>query len=182
MQEVFDLNDARRLLREGALLAYPTEAVYGLGCDPFNQEAVQKLLDLKHRSSRMGLIVLIAEWSQLFSLTDNVSEVALQPVKKTWPGPVTWVFPKSDKIPEWISGDKKSVAIRMSAHPVAHALALEGPVVSTSANLSGQAAATTLETLRLQFPQGIDAVVMGSLGGLTQPSAIYDVQSGVRLR
>lgn len=174
--------DARELLKHGKIIAYPTEAVYGLGCSPFDQQAVNVLLALKHRPKSKGLILLIADWSQLIPLIAPISDELLVPVRAAWPGPVTWVFPKASTIPDWLSGEHDSIAIRMSAHPIAHQLCIDGPVVSTSANINGQEPAIDLPGLRLQFPQGIDAVVSGDLGGLNQPSAIFDVRTGVRLR
>jgi len=167
---------------EGDIIAYPTEAVYGLGCDPFNEQAVTRLLALKQRGVEKGLILLIAHWEQLFSLIDELPQALLLPVKNTWPGPVTWVFPKARHLPEWITGSHDSIAIRMSAHPIARELCKDHPLVSTSANQSGQPPATDLRSLCQQFPQGIDAVFEGDLGGSSKPSDIFDVQTGARLR
>lgn len=182
MKIINQVGDARESLQQGKVVAYPTEAVYGLGCDPFNQQAVEKILALKHREKRKGLILLIADWSQLIPLIAPISDSLLDPVRATWPGPVTWIFPKSDLIPDWVSGQHDGIAIRMSAHTIAHQLCVDGPVISTSANISGQDPAIDLAGLRLQFPQGIDAVLSGDLGGLNQPSKIFDVMTGTRLR
>lgn len=183
MMKIIDrFEDAQKLLQEGMILAYPTEAVYGLGCDPFNKDAVEKILTLKRRPTHKGFIILIADWGQLSSLTKAIPIEKLEAVQRTWPGPVTWLFPKSANIPEWLCGEHESVAIRMSTHPIAHKLCKEGPIVSTSANLSGLKPARTLNELEEQFPTGIDAVFAGDLGGANQPSAIYDVLSGQRLR
>ncbi len=176
------VEEARALLKKGGVLAYPTEAVYGLGCDPFNQHAVEKIGILKHRSMSKGLILLIADWSQLMPLIGFVTDAQLDSVRATWPGPVTWVFPKSNLIPEWLSGQHDGIAIRMTAHPVSRALCTEGPVVSTSANISGNVPVVDLLHLQELFPQGVDAVLAGDLGGLSQPSSIFDVRSGIRLR
>ncbi len=176
------VEEARPMLERGGILAYPTEAVYGLGCDPFNQTAIESIHALKGREADKGFIVLIAEWKQLFPLIAPVSEKQLATVRATWPGFVTWVFPREPSLPEWISGKKNSIAIRMSAHPIAQALSASAPIISTSANLSGHPPATTIEQLLHQFPTGIDALVQGTLGGLNQPSPIYDVLSGKQLR
>ena len=182
MKIINQVNDARQRLALGKIIAYPTEAVYGLGCDPFNQQAVETLLALKQRSSCKGFIVLIADWSQLAPLIGAVPEHLLDAVRATWPGPVTWVFPKSIIIPEWLSGQYDSIAIRMSAHSVARGLCVAGPVISTSANISGQEAAVDIAGVCAQFPHGIDAMLAGDLGGSGKPSAIYDVLNGRRLR
>ena len=182
MNIISSVGEASALLKKGSVLAYPTEAVYGLGCDPFNQDAVEKIAILKHRSMSKGLILLIADWSQLTPLIGFVTDEQLKSVRATWPGPVTWIFPKSSLIPEWLSGQHDGIAIRMTAHPVARALCSEGPVVSTSANISGHEPVVDLANLQVQFPQGVDAVLAGDLGGLCQPSSIFDVRSGIRLR
>ncbi len=182
MKIIHQVDVALECLQQGGIIAYPTEAVYGLGCDPFNRESVERLCALKQRATSKGLILLISDWSQLTPLIAPVSDAMLDSVRKTWPGPVTWIFPKSAVIPGWLSGDHDGIAIRMSAHPIAHDICQNGPVVSTSANISGQDPAVDLAGLRLQFPDGIDAVLSGDLGGLSQPSQIYDVRTGARLR
>jgi L-threonylcarbamoyladenylate synthase len=176
------VSQALDALRLGQVLAYPTEAVYGLGCDPFNQHAVQRILSLKGRKVSKGLIVLIAEWPQLFALIGDLPLAMLDCVTETWPGPTTWIFPKSDSIPPWLSGDNDSIAIRMTGHPVARQLCQLGPIVSTSANPHGQEPARSLEALDQFFSEGLDGVVVGDLGKESQPSAIYDVLTGKRLR
>lgn len=174
--------EALSYLENGDIIAYPTEAVYGLGCDPFNEQAVEKLLALKQRDKSKGLILLIANDDQLRSLIDIVPEDRLNAVKATWPGHVTWVFPKSQRVPSWVSGDHHTVAIRMSAHPIAQDLCVNGPIISTSANLSGHEPALDIDSLYAQFPRGIDAVLKGALGQENKPSRMYDVLSGVSFR
>jgi len=164
------------------VIAYPTEAVYGLGCDPFNQHAVEALLALKQRAVSKGLIVLVSDWEQVWPLIGEVPEDKLNTVKQTWPGPVTWIFPKSDAVPSWLSGEHASLAIRMTAHPIARALCQYGPLVSTSANVAGLAPAVNIEALDHVFPENVAGVVVGDLGGDAAPSEIYHVLDGMRCR
>ncbi len=175
-------NEALQYLVRGQIVAYPTEAVYGVGCDPFNQHAVEKILQLKHRSFRQGLIVLIGDWLQLDALIQPIAPEKMLKVQASWPGPTTWIFPKSAHVPLWISGEHDSVAVRMSAHPVARQLCQHGPIVSTSANKSGEPPAKSIAELHVQFPQGVDVVVDGELGGAAQPSAVFDVLTDTRWR
>ncbi len=182
MNVIHSTETARLYLSQGKILAYPTEAVYGLGCDAFNRHAVERILQLKQRDVSKGLIILIADWTQLFDLIQNIADNVLEMVRATWPGPVTWVFPKSKKIPTWLSGSYDTIAIRMTAHALAHELCIDGPIVSTSANPASQSPAVSLETLRNYFPNGIDAVMAGSLGEATKPSAIYHALTGEQLR
>ena len=182
MHMIHDIGEARCLLSEGKIIAYPTEAVYGLGCDPFDQKAVKYLLALKQRPIHKGLILLISDWAQLTPLIITISESQLDRARQTWPGPVTWLFPKASMIPDWLSGSHGTIAIRMTNHPVAKQLCLEGPIISTSANISSHLPARDLDNLFAQFPSGVDGCVIGDLGSQKQPSFIYDILTGNRLR
>lgn len=182
ISRITDLNQAVLDMHAGHVLAYPTEAVYGLGCDPFNQAAVKRILTLKQRAPQQGLIVLIADWPQLFGLIGDIPVARLNIIKETWPGPVTWVFPKADCVPDWICGDHSSIAVRMTAHPIAQKLCQLGPIVSTSANPHGKTPARSLAELDHLFPTGLDGVIVGDLGTETQPSVIYDALTDQRFR
>lgn len=176
------VEDAHILLRQGGVIAYPTEAVYGLGCDAFNQTAVETVRTLKGRAGNKSMITLIADWPQLFPLIAPISEKQLEKIRKTWPGFVTWVFPSPASLPTWLASEQNTIAIRMTAHPIAAALSAHMPIISTSANLSGQAPCLDEAQLRQQIPQGIDAIVNGPLGSTTTPSPIFDIQTGQQLR
>lgn len=178
------LRDAVHALRGGGVVAYPTEAVWGLGCDPLNNAAVDRLLTLKKRDWRKGLILIAADFSQLVPYVQLPSRSAQKRAFSTWPGPATWVFPASDHCPMWISGERDTVAIRVTAHPVAAELCLAwgGALVSTSANRSGRAPARSVSAVRLQFPQQLDALLPGALGGLAGPTPIRQVITGHLLR
>jgi L-threonylcarbamoyladenylate synthase len=182
LKQILNLELARQYLSDGLIIAYPTEAVYGLGCDPFNEQAVTTLLNLKNRSADKGLILLISNWQQLIPLIDSVDESRIEKVRDSWPGPITWIFPKSNTIPKWISGEHRTIAIRMTSHPIARELCKNGPLVSTSANMVRHEPARTIDQLEMEFSTGIDAVIMGDVGSALEPSAIYDVLTGLRLR
>jgi len=182
MINLMNIDKARELILAGDVIAYPTEAIYGLGCDPFNQQAVEALLALKQRSVSKGLIILVSTWEQVWPLIGDVPEARLEAVKQTWPGPVTWIFPKSEAVPAWLSGEHDGLAIRMTAHPIARALCEHAPLVSTSANLTGSHPAKTIDDLECMLVDGVAGVVAGDLGGRTSPSDIYHVLDGVRVR
>ena len=182
MNLIKSIHEARQLLDDGHIIAYPTEAVYGLGCNPFNQTAVQKLLQLKNRSVAKGLIILISDWMQLWPLIGDVPDAALEAVKKTWPGPRTWIFPKSDVVPSWLTGSHHGIAIRMTAHVIARALCVDGPIVSTSANLSGGEPMRDMNALKALFPEGVSGVLAGDLGQACGVSEIYNVLDGAQIR
>lgn len=170
-------------LREGAVIAYPTEGVWGLGCDPAQPESVSKILALKRRSWKQGLILAAGEISQIESLLTEVTEDERRQLEANWPGPVTFLVPAT-KAPEWIRGTHETVAIRVSTHPVIRGICAEfkGPIVSTSANPSGKPPASSMLRLRQYFGREIDEVVPGELGGAAGASEIRDLRAGDVIR
>src|SRR5512143_218632 len=136
----WQLREAVRVLHHGGLIAYPTEAVYGLGCDPRNADAVLRLLNLKQRPWQKGLILIAADLAQLDPYLLPLDEMMRARVVPTWPGPNTWLLPARVETPHWLRGEHDTLAVRVTAHPVAAALcrAFGGPIVSTSANLAGK--------------------------------------------
>lgn len=179
-----DIAPAIGALRNGGIIAYPTEAVYGLGCDPLNQVAVQQLLSLKKRPVAKGLILIAAAWEQLVPYVEAVPRKVMAQVLATWPGPVTWLFPATSMTPDWIRGEHAAVAVRVTAHPIACALCsgFGRPMVSTSANTTGQVPARDADSVKELFTTGVEVIVQGKVGGLLQPTAIRDVMTGKILR
>lgn len=175
---------AVNILKSGGVIAYPTEGVYGLGCDPFNPAAVHKLLQIKQRPVHKGLILIASDWETLKTLVSNVPIDRLNEVKATWPGPYTWIFPAADSVPPWIRGDYETVALRVTDHPIACALckAFEGPIVSTSANIANTPPLHRVEDVREQFIDKVDFILPGRVGSLSGPTIIRDVISGQILR
>ena len=172
-------------LAAGGVIAYPTEAVWGLGCDPFNEEAVMKLLDVKNRPVAKGLILIASSLDQLPELKASLTSEQLETVSATWPGPVTWLLPDPQHcIPSWIKGEHPTVAVRVTAHPLVRALCEQvgGAVVSTSANDAGEPEIRSQSRLEQEFGDRIDAVISGELGSSAEPSQIRDLLSGARLR
>jgi L-threonylcarbamoyladenylate synthase len=168
-------------LKAGNIIAYPTEAVYGLGCDPINEQAVMQLLHIKQRPIEKGLILIAASLAQLepyLLLTDDI----LAKVLPTWAGAVTWVIPAKPDVPRWLTGEHDSLAVRVTAHPIARQLCEQygGAIVSTSANISTQPAFRSAVEVANAFPDLF--VLDGALGDLAKETAIYDVLSGERLR
>lgn len=160
-------------IKKGNLILYPTEGVYGLGCDPGNLQAIEALLALKQRSWEKGLILVAANLDQLRPYIGALSPEDEQLLGQTWPGPVTWVLPANPLIDPLIVGNHKTLACRVSAHPVVQALcqAFGGPIISTSANVSDLPPARTQAQAKEIFPM-IDVIVPGELGTLTGPTPI----------
>jgi len=182
MKVFTQIDDALIAVKQGKIIAYPTEAVFGLGCDPFNQQAVEALLALKKRDITKGMILIINNWHQLDNLSQPLSQQQHTQLTQHWPGPVTFLLPKSQHIPYWISGQHSKVAVRMTNHPIAKQLCQSTPLVSTSANISTLQPALTHQQLREQFSDGIAGIVEGKLGSQQQPSQIIDITTQQRLR
>lgn len=180
------VDSAPAALRAGAVIAYPTEAVWGLGCDPGNQAAVLKLLQLKQRPVEKGMILVAAALTQLdgWVQVDALPPGRRAEVLATWPGAHTWILPAGPRAPRWITGEHSGIAVRISAHPLVAALcrAWDGPLVSTSANLAGRPPARRRAELDPNLLRDLDGLVDGATGGLDQPTPIRDALTGQVLR
>lgn len=176
--------EAARVLRRGGLVAYPTEAVFGLGCDPRDPAALKRLLTLKGRPAMKGLILIAAEVRQLEAWVQPLPPAAAERVCRSWPGPVTWLIPARSGVSPLLRGAHESLAVRVTAHPVAAALAraFGGALVSTSANPAGAEPAREIDALRARFGDAIDYYLAGPLGDRDRPSEIRDALSGEILR
>ena len=177
---------AQDILRNGGIIAYPTESVWGLGCDPMQAPAVRTLLRIKQRSEERGLIVVASTIAQLDAWIDRstVPEFRWNAICQMWPGPHTWIFPATHYVPPWIRGKHASVAVRVSAHPVIQCLCTywKAPLVSTSANITGQPPPHALDAISPMIIDSIDAVIEGQTGNLAQPTSIRDAYTGETLR
>lgn len=179
------IDEAAGILRQGGIIAYPTEGVWGLGCDPGNENAVSRLLVMKARPESKGLILVAGTLDQVEPLLESLEHNQRQVLQESWPGPVTWLVPDVDQlIPDWIKGQFETVALRVSGHPLVAGLCEKfgGMIVSTSANPGDEPPALTQEEVESYFPSGIDMIVPGELGGLSGPSEIRDLASGRVLR
>lgn len=174
---------AREILR-GGVVAYPTEAVWGLGCDPFNQSAVQKILLLKNRSVEKGLILVAGNIQQIDFLTEGLSSSELNLLNSSWPGHTTWLIPHHGRVPSFVSGKFDSVAVRVSTHPVITALCslVGGPIVSTSANPQGMRPANSSMSVRRYFMHTGVQFCAGTIGKQSSPSVIKDLSTGLVIR
>lgn len=179
----WQVRQAARAVRAGGVIAYPTEAVWGLGCDPWNRTAVQRLLELKQRPQHKGLILVAAEAAQFDFLLADLPADWQQRLADSWPGPFTWLVPHRGRLPEWISGRHDSVALRVSDHPLVQALCRAcGPLVSTSANPAGRPSARSRLRVEQYFHGRLDGLLGGALGGRRNPSLIRDLRSGELVR
>ncbi len=180
----FRISYAVNCLQQGGVIAYPTEAVWGLGCDPMNEQAVASLLALKGRSEAKGLILIASSMEQLSPFLRGLDAGQRQVLKDSWPAATTWLVPDNGFAPAWIKGDFDSVALRVTAHPVAQSLceAFGGPIVSSSANLQGKIPAKTRQRVQQYFPSSLATIVPGQAGKNAKPTQIKDLLSGATIR
>ena len=178
------IRHAADVLRTGGVIAYPTEAVYGLGCDPWDRAAVERILEIKARAPSKGLILIAADFAQLRALVEPLDDAAMAPILASWPGPNTWILPRTRHAPDWLGGRFDTLAVRVTAHPVAAALCRTygGAIVSTSANVSARPPARSAFGVHLALGQGPDYVLSAPCGGAERPSTIRDGRTGRVLR
>ena len=178
------LETAARALHRGGLIAYPTEAVYGLGCLPWERRAVERLLDMKRRSWRKGLSLIAASLEQLEPLVEFPAGLLGEELRLSWPGPVTWVLNARSGIPFWLTGGRDTLAVRVTGHALSRKLCetAASPVISTSANRSGRPPLRRALHVRREFGTSVDYVLKGNLGGEAKPTMIRDGRTGAVLR
>lgn len=177
-QENEQFKQARDALQDHGLIAYPTEAVFGFGCAPYDEVAVRKLLELKQRHISQGLILIAANYSQLLDYVDDkkIGQDVRFKVLSNWPGHITLLLPARQGVPRFLKGDHDTIAVRVTNHQPARDLckALGTALVSTSANLSGQPPLTTAEDVRTHFSDSIDWVMDAPVGNANLPSKILN--------
>ena len=175
---------AAGVLRSGGIVAYPTEAVWGLGCDPHNAAAVDALLAMKNRHVDKGLILVAASIDQFDDYLRGLNRPLRQQLQQSWPGPMTWLAPDNGFTPPWIRGRHNKVALRVSAHPVVASLcrSFGGAIVSTSANVTGRPSLSKGWQVRRCFGQAVDYYLEGLVGNNRRPTEIRDLLSGDILR
>lgn len=177
---LLDTDGAVEKLREGHVIAYPTEAVFGLGCDPDNEKAVRHLLSIKGRHESAGLVLIASDFRQLRPWVGDVGPDLLDRAMQSWPGPVTWLFPRAKNVPDYVAGHHATIAVRLTAHEPSRALceAFGSPLISTSANHSSAEPARSAEEVDRYFGDRIAGILEGQLGGGDKPSEIRDLKTG----
>jgi L-threonylcarbamoyladenylate synthase len=176
----FKLKKAVSVLHQGGVLAYPTEAVYGLGCDPLNKEALVKILKLKQRQINKGFILVASHFSQLSPYLGSLDKIEMSPILASWPGHLTWILPANPKLSKYLTGRRKTIAVRVSDHPAIISLCnlYNGAIVSTSANLTNQPPIKNKYILLKQFNNKVDGIYFEKIGNNSQPSQIKDGLTG----
>jgi L-threonylcarbamoyladenylate synthase len=175
----WQLAQTARAVAAGGVIAYPTEAVWGVGCDPWDAAAVYRLLALKDRPVEKGLILIAGHIDDFAFLLDGLPAAQLAQLEQSWPGPNTWLVPHHGRLPQWLCGQHPTIALRVTDHPAVQALcALTGPLVSTSANPAGRPAARSRLRVQQYFGDRLDGVLNAPLGGRKNPSLIRELATG----
>lgn len=183
MVSVVSIEKTIQVLKQGGVVAYPTEAVYGLGCDPNNEKAIKKIMQLKQRSLTKGLIVVGGEFSHIASYIKLKEHTLPQPIKDSWPGPHNWLLPANPSNSNLLTGKYTTQAVRISSHPIIQKLCslYKGGLISTSANKTNQSPCKTPEELAYYF--GCDLIITeGKLGGALKPCEIRHYSSNQVIR
>ena len=186
MLSCWSLKQAVRTTNLGGIIAYPTESVYGLGCDPLNRNAVAKLLRIKCRPVSKGMILVGSDITQIFPFVDieALDDEVLDLLDEQWPGPVSFILPAAPSAPKWITGRHTSIAVRISAHPVVQQLCntLDYAIVSTSANYSGSTPAKTAFQVQQKLKGSVDYTINAPVGSLLSPTPIIDPIRNITIR
>lgn len=161
--ESSDLSEAAKIIRNGGLVAMPTETVYGLAADALNGAAVKKIFKVKGRPCDNPLIVHISKFDEIYNLVSKVPENAKLLAEKFWAGPLTMILPKSEKVPNEVTAGLDTVAIRMPSHDLARKFIslCRTPVAAPSANLSGKPSPTTFEHVVYDLDGRVEAIIDG---------------------
>lgn len=183
--KLFSVDEGVVALQAGNVIAYPTESVFGLGCDPDNDRAIAKVMNLKKRDPNKGFILVAATFEQLLPYIDSeqITDLHKQKLLASWPGPITWIVPKNKQYQALGTQAWTTLAVRVSAHPVVQALCLQfaKPIISTSANISGQTPCKQSDDVFLQFNQDV-AVIDGQVGASQKPTEIRDLITDTIIR
>ena len=176
----------RHFLTSGGVIAYPTESVFGLGCDPNNRHAVKRILRIKGRPQHKGLILVADSFSRLQMFIAPLSASQILTMQQSWGNPQkphTWIAPAAKHCPKWLTGRHQSIAIRVTSHPFTAKLCKYTgmALVSTSANQSGHHAAKTDKQCHHLFGHRV-RVLAGKTAGAKKPSTIQDLLTGKILR
>ncbi|HHD11517.1 MAG TPA: threonylcarbamoyl-AMP synthase [Deltaproteobacteria bacterium] len=169
--------ELKEVFKRGGIIAYPTETFYGLGADPFNEDALERLFELKGRPRGKPILVVIREVSELTLLAADIPDVATSLIKRYWPGPLTIVFKAKEGLSELLTGGTGKIGVRLSSSPVTQRLVeiLRSPLTSTSANPSGMSPARDYKEVLEYFDDAVDVVIKAERLSADQPSTVVDV-------
>nr|WP_321467940.1 L-threonylcarbamoyladenylate synthase [uncultured Desulfobulbus sp.] len=173
-----EFQSAARVLRSGGVVAFPTETYYGLAVDPFQQKAVSRLYQIKQRPGNLPILLLIRDTDQLPMVARSIPPLYQELIRRFWPGSLSLVFPAQSSCSSLLTGGTGTIAVRQSPHPLAHRLltAFSGPITATSANISGQPAATTALEVHQTFGTLVDLIIDGGKTPGGQGSTLVEIR------
>jgi len=179
----WQLDRIEKIINRGGIIAYPTESVFGLGCDPTNLPALEKILKIKKRPEAKGLIILVSQIEQAYPFIKPLSQAQLKQIQQKQTRATTWLLAKRSGVPSLLCGEHQKLAVRITRHPVARAICeyTDQALVSTSCNLNGKAEMKTSSEVRNKMGKRVDLIVNG-LCGEQKASQIIDLESGKTLR
>ncbi len=174
-----EIDVAVRQLRSGGVIAFPTDTLYGLGADLFDEAALERIFAIKGRPADLALPALLANREQLAMVTGELPAVGIQLAERFWPGPLTLVVRKGKRVPDLATGGRSTIAVRIPNHRVPLALAskLAGPITGTSANLSGGPDLESIEEIEQQLGSQLEGIIRCGPPPLGIPSTVVDVTS-----
>jgi L-threonylcarbamoyladenylate synthase len=178
------LQKACSAIQADGLITYPTEGVFGIGCNPLSEPALSRLIRLKQRHPNKGFILIASKLDMLRPYMRPLPKAIAQKVFATWPGPVTWIVPAANNLSPLLNGNRDTIAVRVSAHPFVQAICntLGHALVSSSANISGHPPISSVKCLEQTLGKDIDYIVPLSPGKLLKPTPIFDALTGLQLR
>ena len=178
------IKSAVTALQAGGIIAYPTEYCFGLGCDPRNSVALERLLKIKHRQKEQGVILIAANIAQVAEYARLDELERLDQIQASWPGPNTWILPAKEWVSTWVRGKHQSIAMRVSDHPICLSLcnSYGHPVVSTSANRHGHDALLDYDSVNKEFVDELDFIIDAPVGQALSASTIRDAVTGKQFR
>lgn len=183
MASDFAIRHATHQIRRGGVIAYPTDTVYGLGCDPMDVEAVNRLCQLKQRDISKGLILLGNKIELFSSYIKPLSGAQIKIICQT-KAPTSWIVPASNSAPAWLTGNRDTLVIRITQHSLVSILCnqLGHPLVSSSANPGGHKPAINVFQVHQYFHHKVDAILVSTQTSSGQPSTIRQLATGEVLR
>jgi L-threonylcarbamoyladenylate synthase len=174
------ISDAVEILRKGGTVVYPTETVYGIGCDPINRSACERIQQMKKRVNYKTLLLISCDIEQVEKTLGKLNETGSRLAQVFWPGPLTMVIRPEKEMPDYLYGISSGIAVRVTSHPIASELAREfgAPIISTSANLTGDPPIVTYEDALELFGSEADIILKNPEPLHGKPSTVVDVTTG----
>ncbi|MEC7885498.1 MAG: L-threonylcarbamoyladenylate synthase [Pseudomonadota bacterium] len=172
-----EYEDISNAIVKGKIVAYPTESVFGIGCDPENEKSINKIIAIKNRSKQKGLIIIADEVKKLSKFIHKDYLDLFIKKSDIESKPTTWIVPSSKHVLNLVKGEDSSVALRITQHPIASRICKYSnkAIISTSANISSKTPAKNSNEILMQFGEEIDIIVDGRVGDSIKPTQIVDL-------